>query len=222
MKDKKPPAAPPRRPKKKIVKPPTPEPPKEDPPEEPLVQSPRVLQLPIEAGVPNQESYPTNLPLPMTLPEEPPAEPQAFIMPNLFCPVDPDTPYNFEIEPREEELHFAPIEPLALRLPIEPDDPPYPERMIKSNVEDFMSERLEEPEIIKRFPEPNHDDEPMLPYPKQTRPIQIPPAQPTKDEPKPIAYPEDPDGEPTLLTEAEPERHFMTVDDLFRTHEMSV
>lgn len=92
MKDKKPPAAPPRRPKKKVVKPPSPEPPKQDPPEEPLVQSPRKLQLPIEAGIPDQESYPTNIPLPMTLPEEPPALPQAFIMPNLFCPVDPDTP----------------------------------------------------------------------------------------------------------------------------------
>ena len=176
MKDKKPPAAPPRRPKKKIVKPPTPEPPRQDPPEEPLAQSPRKLQLPTEAGIPDQESYPTNIPLPMTLPEEPPALPQAFIMPNLFCPVDPDTPQNFEIEPRAEEFHFAPIEPLPLRKPIEPDDPPYPERMIKSNIEDQIAEKLEEPEIIHRLPEPDHDDEPMLTYPKQTRPMLIPPA----------------------------------------------
>ena len=96
--------------------------------------------MPIEASVPNQESYPTNLPLPMTLPDEPPALPQAFIMPNLFCPVDPDTPYNYEIEPREEEFPFSPIEPLPLRMPAEPDDPPYPERMIKSSTEDMYSE----------------------------------------------------------------------------------
>lgn len=172
--------------------------------------------------MPDQECYPTNVPLPMTLPEEPPAEPQSFIMPNLFCPVDPDTPYNFEIEPREEEFSFAPIEPLALRLPMEPDDPPYPERMIKSNIEDIFSEKLEEPEIIKKFIEPDHDDEPMLPYPKQTRPMLIPPTQPTKDEPKALSCPEDPEGGSTLLTESQPERHYMTVDDLFKTHEMSV
>ena len=72
---------------------------------------------------------------------------------------------------------------MPLRYPREPDNPPYPERMIKSNVEDILSEKLEEPEILKRFREPDHDDEPMLTYPKQTRPILIPPKQPLQDEP---------------------------------------
>jgi len=80
----------------------------------------------------------------MRLPEEPPSEPAAFIMPNLYCPIDPDTPYNFEIEPREEELHFASVEPMVLLRAIEPEDPPYPDRMIKFKKEDLMSERLEE------------------------------------------------------------------------------
>lgn len=130
-KDKKPPAAPARKAKKKPV-PPPPEPPKEDPPEEPLPQSPRILQLPIEASVPNLESVPTTIPLPMRFPEDPPTEPSAIIMPNLYCPADPDTPYNYEIEPREEELHFAPLEPLSLFQAKEPEEPPFPDRMIKS------------------------------------------------------------------------------------------
>ena len=107
MKDKKPPAAPPRRPKKK-PKAPTPEPdiPKPDPPEEPLASSPRMLQLPIEAGVPYLESAPGNPPMPIRKPEDPPTEPSPYIVANIFCPADPDTPYNYEIEPREEEYHF--------------------------------------------------------------------------------------------------------------------
>ena len=50
----------------------------------------------------------------MRFPEDPPTEPSTIIMPNLFCPADPDTPYNYEIEPREEEFHFAPFEPVPL------------------------------------------------------------------------------------------------------------
>ena len=94
--------------------------------------------------------------------------------------------------------------------------------MIKSNIEDILSERLDEPVILKRFSEPDHDDEPMLTYPKQTRPMLIPPKQPLQDEPRANAQSEEPDTGPLLLTESEPERHFMRVDDLFRTHEMSV
>lgn len=100
--------------------------------------------MPAEASVPYQINAPTNLPLPMRLPEEPPSEPPAFVLPNLCCPVDPDTPYNFDIEPREEELHFSPIEPLTLHKPLEPEYPPYQERMIKINVEEYMCEKLEE------------------------------------------------------------------------------
>ena len=158
----------------------------------------------------------------MTLPDEPPALPQAFIMPNLFCPVDPDTPYNYEIEPREEEFPFSPIEPLPLRMPAEPDDPPYPERMIKSSTEDMYSEKLEEPDMMLRLREPDHDDEPILTYPKQERPMLIPPSQPKDEEPAGVVCPDEPEAGSTLITESEPERHFMTPEDLFRTHEMSV
>ena len=81
----------------------------------------------------------------MRLPEDPPQEPSsAFIMPNLYCPADPDTPYNFEIEPREEEIHFAPLEPMLLREPYEPDAPGYPDRMIKMSYEEFQSEKVDE------------------------------------------------------------------------------
>ena len=100
--------------------------------------------------MPNQDPAPVNLEMPMRLPEEPPAEPSVYIMPNLYCPVDPDTPYNYEIEPREEEYPYAPIEPLPLRRADEPDDPPYPERMIKSQTDDIFSEKLEEPFIYPR------------------------------------------------------------------------
>ena len=115
QKDKKPPAAPPRKPKKKVFRPPTPEPPKEDPPEEPLTHSPIRLQIPVEASIPNQEGEPTHNELPMRLPQEPPAEPPMYIMANIYCPVDPDTPYNYEIEPRDEEFPIEPLEPLPLR-----------------------------------------------------------------------------------------------------------
>mmetsp|Transcript_28915 Transcript_28915/g.38548 ORF Transcript_28915/g.38548 Transcript_28915/m.38548 type:complete len:166 (+) Transcript_28915:821-1318(+) len=163
---KKPPTLPPRRaPKKKVQKPPTPEPPKMDPPEEPLTYSPRSLQLPAESSVPDQENPPSEIPMKMRLPEEPPSEPSAYIMPNLYCPADPDTPYNFEIEPREEEYHYAPLEPRSLHEPFEPEDPPYPERMIKMSTEEIMSERLDECETIAKVPEPDHDDEPVLAYP---------------------------------------------------------
>ena len=76
--------------------------PRQDPPDEPLPNSPRALYIPYEEGVPYTESAPTNMPLPMRLPEDPPLEPCVFIMPNIFCPVDPDTPQNFEFDPREE------------------------------------------------------------------------------------------------------------------------
>ena len=128
----------------------------------------------------------------MRLPEEPPAEPSAYIMPNLFCPVDPDTPYNYEIEPREEEFPYVPMEPLPLRKPIEPEDPPYPERMIKSNTEEMWSEKLDEPEMFVKLQEPDHDDEPMLDFPKQERPLMVPPAMPKKNEPDSIVYPDEP------------------------------
>jgi hypothetical protein len=72
------------------------------------------------------------MPLPMRLPKDPPTEPSAIIMPGLYCPADPDTPYNYEIEPREEEYHFAPIEPLSLQQAHEPEEPAFPDRMIKS------------------------------------------------------------------------------------------
>ena len=62
----------------------------------------------------------------------------------------------------------------------------------------------------------------MLTYPKQTRPMLIPPTQPGIKEPSPVEQSAEPESGTTLLTESEPERHFMTVDDLFRTHEMSV
>lgn len=102
----------------------------------------------------------------MRLPEDPPQEPSsAFIMPNLYCPADPDTPYNFEIEPREEEHHFAPLEPMILHEPLEPDAPGYPERMIKMAVEEFKSEVIEECEKVRKAVEPEHDDEPVLSYP---------------------------------------------------------
>ena len=146
---KKPPTAPAKK-KKKIVKPPTPEPPREDPPEEPLPRSPRTLLLPIEASIPEEDSIPTNNAMPMRLPEEPPAEPSPFVMPNLFCPADPDTPYNYEIEPRQEERPIGPGESLPLRQAIEPEDPPYPERMIKMSTEEMWSEMIEEPELFSK------------------------------------------------------------------------
>ena len=221
MKDKKP-ALPPRRPKKKVVRAPTPEPPKEDPPEEPLPQSPRILQLPIEASVPPQESAPINMPLPMRLPEEPPSEPIAYIMPNLFCPVDPDTPYNFEIEPREEEQHIAPLEPLPLRILLEPEPPAYPERMIKMSTEDIMSEKLDEPDLIRRPSEPCHDDEPMMDYPQQERPLFLPPAQPDSNEPYILDEAHESLDSEAPLKYADPRMHYLTPDDVLRTHEMSI
>ena len=131
----------------------------------------------------------------MRLPEEPPAEPSAFIMPNLFCPVDPDTPYNYEIEPRGEEQPYAPLEPLPLRQAIEPEEPAYPERMIKMSTEEMWSEKIEEPELFAKLREPDHDDEPMLEYPKQTWPMLIPPMNPKKFEPDSIIYPDEPEAE---------------------------
>ena len=184
--NKKPPAAPPRKPKKKVFRPPTPEPPKEDPPEEPLTHSPIRLQIPVEAGIPNQEGEPTHNELPMRLPQEPPAEPPMYIMANIYCPVDPDTPYNYEIEPRDEEFPIEPLEPLPLRQAIEPDDPPYPEKMIKSSTKEIINEKSEEPEMIQKPQEPAHDDEPALPYPKMARQPWIPTTMPEAKEPDSI------------------------------------
>lgn len=151
--------------KKKVQEPPKPEPPKEDPPEEPLPQSPRVLLMVEEAVVPHQDSAPTNMPLKMRLPEEPPSEPSAFVMANLYCPADPDTPYCFEIEPRDEENHLAPLEPSMLHKPLDPESPLQPESIVKVTTEDFNSEQVQECEYIERKSEPSHDDEPMLEYP---------------------------------------------------------
>ena len=163
---KKPPALPPKRPpKKKVVRPTTPEPPKEDPPEEPLPQSPRLLILPEEAGIPHQENAPMNMPMPMRLPEEPPVEPNPIELANLYCPPDPDTPYNYEILPREEDDYIAPLEPVHLHLPLEPEPPSQPDRMVKVSTEQFRSEKAEECEPIGRIIEPNHDDETVLDYP---------------------------------------------------------
>ena len=136
---KKPPTMPPKKApaKKKVTRAPTPEPPKEEPPEEPLPQSPRVLMMAEEASEPYQESAPTNMPLPMRLPEEPPSEPSTFVMANLYCPADPDTPSFFEIEPREEEIHIPPLEPSKLHLPLEPDSPPQPDQIMKITTEEF-------------------------------------------------------------------------------------
>ena len=92
-----------------------------------------------------------------------------YIMANIYCPVDPDTPYNYEIEPRDEEFPIEPLEPLPLRQAIEPDDPPYPEKMIKSSTKEIINEKSEEPEMIQKPQEPAHDDEPALPYPKMAR-----------------------------------------------------
>ena len=64
-----------------------------------------------------------NMPLPMRLPEEPPLEPNPVILPNLYCPADPDTPYINEIAPREEDHHIAPLEPVYLHQPLEPENP---------------------------------------------------------------------------------------------------
>ena len=129
------------------------------------------------------------MPHPMRLPEEPPSEPTPYIMPNLYCPVDPDTPYNYEIEPREEDVPLECSEPIALRQPFEPDDPPYPERMIKSSTEDMMSDKLDEPDNIRRVVEPDHDDEPMLTYPRQEREMHMPIMPPSKFEPSSIIEP---------------------------------
>ena len=50
----------------------------------------------------------------------------------------------------------------------------------------------------------------------------IPPSQPKDEEPAGVVCPDEPEAGSTLITESEPERHFMTPEDLFRTHEMSV
>ena len=130
------------------------------------------------------------MPLPMRMPEEPPLEPSPFIMPNLYCPVDPDTPYNFEIEPREEEYHLAPLEPMPLRKPYEPDDPPYPERMIKSSTEEMMSEKPEEPIKLLKSEEPEY--EPSMSLPKREVPILPPLHIPSKFEPACSMQPSEP------------------------------
>ena len=128
------------------------------------------------------------------MPEEPPSEPSPFIMPNLYCPVDPDTPYNFEIEPREEEFHLAPIEPLPLRKPHDPDEPGYPsDRMPKSSTEEFFSEKLPEPVRVPRSVEPCHDDEPMMEYPRREPPMMLPMQTPSKFEPAGVVESVEPD-----------------------------
>ena len=183
---------PPRK-KKKVKRQPSPEPPKEDPPEEPLPQSPRVMVVPYEPSVPFPECAPVNMPLQMRLPEEPPSEPTSYVMPNLYCPADPDTPYGFEIEPREEEYHFAPLEPIVIHKPIEPEGPGYPERMIKMSTDEFMSEKLvDESETLQKVAEPDHDDEPVLDYPTQERPLVLPPSVPSKFEPPSAMLVEEP------------------------------
>jgi len=105
----------------------------------------------------------------MRLPEEPPTEPSAFVAANLFCPADPDTPQAFEIEPREEENHMAPLEPCMLHKPLEPDSPLQPETLLKVTTEDiidhFWSEKVQECECIEQAVEPDHDDELVLDYP---------------------------------------------------------
>ena len=130
----------------------------------------------------------------MRLPKDPPQEPSsAIIMPNLYCPADPDTPYNLDLEPREEETHFAPLEPLLLREPIEPEAPGYPERMIKMSIEEFKSDKVDEDEQTRKADEPQHDDEPVLEYPCQERPLVLPPETPSKFEPPSAPYLDEPE-----------------------------
>jgi len=51
-------------------------------------------------------------------------------------------------------------------MPYEPEEPPYPERMIKMNTNEYMSEVIDEDECLRKTVEPLHDDEPILEYPK--------------------------------------------------------
>ena len=77
-------------------------------------------------------------------------------------------------------------------MPFEPEDPPYPERMIKMNTAEYMSEMLELDECLRKISEPCHDDEPMLEYPRQERVLVMPPPMPDKREPDSCVYLDEP------------------------------
>ena len=94
------------------------------------------------------------------------------------------------------------------------------------STEDIMSEQLEECESLRRVAEPDHDDEPMLAFPRQDRPLILPPAQPLKFEPalallvdEPEAEEPDEDAKPTP---SEPQKHYLSVEAVNRTHEISI
>ena len=90
------------------------------------------------------------MPLPMRLPNDPPSEPSAFIMPNIYCPPDPETPFNYDPEPREDDLNLysAPTEPPVMYLLPEPENTLTLPEAPQLNTEEFMSEKLEECEGI--------------------------------------------------------------------------
>ena len=115
----------------------------------------------------------------MRLPEDPPLEPSAIIMPNLLKPLDPDVPDNDDVYPRVLEFFRPPGSPQSLRKPREPEDPPIPERMIKSSTAEFYCEVLEEPETPEKPVEPEPEKDPYLPYPMPPRPFTMPPAEPS-------------------------------------------
>ena len=110
------------------------------------------------------------MPLPIKLPEDPPLEPTTFIMANIYCPADPDTPYNYDQEPREEDInfHLAPLEPLIMHKPMEPENIQGAPEEPSLKTEEMMSTKLEEEESagVEKASEPSHDDEPILPYPR--------------------------------------------------------
>ena len=118
------------------------------------------------------------MPLPCRLPEDPPSEPSTFVMANIYCPLDPDTPYCYDPEPREEDtnLNSPPLEPFIMHKPLEPENIYAHPEAPSMRIEEMMSEKLDEQEslTIGRAKEPSHDDEPILTYPRQERPMVLP------------------------------------------------
>ena len=114
----------------------------------------------------------------MRLPEDPPLEPSAIIMPNLLQPLDPDVPDNDDVYPRMLEFFRPPSSPQSMRRPLEPEEPGLPERMIKSSTAEFYCEVLDEPETPEKPIEPEPEEDPYLPYPMPPNAFTMPPAEP--------------------------------------------
>ena len=98
--------------------------------------------------------------------------------------------------------------------------------MIRNQTEELYAEKLEETEKVERAVEPNHDDEPILEYPKMATLFVLPPKAPSKFEEDSLIFLDEPLVDPTQKegqpTQTEPASHFLTHDQVQRTHEMSV